>query len=500
MLQRVVIGAFGRGEVIVMAVFIVHRSATAAGGSVRRSGRAAIMAACAGLLLVAGAHAATFNVNSTADVPDATPGNGTCETATGNNICTLRAAVAEANALAGLDTINLQADSTYLLTRVGVDEFLKGDLDLVDSANIVGAGPGSTIIDANGDITGDRALNVHECIGDLQGCPQGIVSVSVSGVTFQHGHTALAPGGAIRSYGDLTLTNCVVTENTSGAGGGIVSQRALTIMNSAVTNNVAQLISGGGGGIFVNGGSVTVVNSTIAGNSTACCGGGLFVLSSAAGAIIGSTISGNSAARGGGGLYSRVADQFSVVNSTISGNHSDEDGGGIYNYLTTALFNATVANNMANADASGSASGGGVYNLDGGVLTFVNSIIAYNLLGLDINSPTFALGDDCSGTIISQGFSILPNVNTSWCTVLGSFSAASPLLGPLQGNGGPTTTHALQVGSAAIDTGDPDGCIDHLGATLATDQRGLPRPIGAACDIGAYEVQPNLIFEDNFEI
>src|SRR6185436_18515396 len=72
----------------------------------------------------------TFTVNSPADIPDATPGNGVCETALGNGVCTLRGAIQEANAHAGADTINLQPGVTYLLTRVGVDDFaLNGDLD-----------------------------------------------------------------------------------------------------------------------------------------------------------------------------------------------------------------------------------------------------------------------------------------------------------------------------------------------------------------------------------
>ena len=59
------------------------------------------------LLAAAPAHAAAtiFEVNSTGDAPDATL-NGVCETVTGNGICTLRAAIQEANANAGADTIN----------------------------------------------------------------------------------------------------------------------------------------------------------------------------------------------------------------------------------------------------------------------------------------------------------------------------------------------------------------------------------------------------------
>src|SRR5262245_3243074 len=115
------------------------------------------MALVAGLTLVgqaASAHAAgkTFSVNSTVAAPDANPGDGKCETASGNNICTLRAAIMETNALAGADTINLQAGTTYVLTRAGIDDTaLNGDLDITDDLTINGggAGAGSSIIDGN---------------------------------------------------------------------------------------------------------------------------------------------------------------------------------------------------------------------------------------------------------------------------------------------------------------------------------------------------------------
>jgi CSLREA domain-containing protein len=105
------------------------------------------------------ALAATFNVNTTADVPNASPGSGVCETATGNGVCSLRAAIQAANALPGADTIVLQSNAIYQLTRPGVDDTaLNGDLDILDNVTLTGAGPGSTIIDGNGAVTGERVF------------------------------------------------------------------------------------------------------------------------------------------------------------------------------------------------------------------------------------------------------------------------------------------------------------------------------------------------------
>src|SRR5215471_6744182 len=96
-----------------------------------------------------------FTVNNSVDLPDLHPGDGVCEAIAHSNTCTLRAAVQEANASPGPDTIELQANTTYNLTQKGglPDTPLIGDLDITDSVTILGAGPDSTIIDGNGGFT-----------------------------------------------------------------------------------------------------------------------------------------------------------------------------------------------------------------------------------------------------------------------------------------------------------------------------------------------------------
>ena len=101
------------------------------------------------LLAVAPAAAATFTVNDTTDAVDAAPGDGKCATAVAT--CTLRAAIQEANAHAGADTIMVPA-GTYLLTIAGQGEDIAatGDLDITDDVTITGAGADNTILDGNG--------------------------------------------------------------------------------------------------------------------------------------------------------------------------------------------------------------------------------------------------------------------------------------------------------------------------------------------------------------
>ncbi|MDB4881604.1 MAG: polymorphic outer membrane protein, partial [Gemmatimonadetes bacterium] len=128
--------------------------------------------------------AATVTVNSTADAVDANPGDGLCATVTG--VCTLRAAIQEANALPGDDVISLPP-GTYTLTIAGAgeDAAARGDLDITSNVSIQGGGfVGTTIIDGNGGVTGDRVFHVmHGAKADF------------GGVTIQGGRVHDSGGG-----------------------------------------------------------------------------------------------------------------------------------------------------------------------------------------------------------------------------------------------------------------------------------------------------------------
>src|SRR5881394_2387789 len=108
-------------------------------------------------LSLAGAagHAATFVVNTTADTADAVPGDGFC--ADSGGACSLRAAVQEANALAGPDTIQLGAATYVLSGAAGDDVAVSGDLDITGDLTLTGAGTAGTIIDGGGV---DRVLDI----------------------------------------------------------------------------------------------------------------------------------------------------------------------------------------------------------------------------------------------------------------------------------------------------------------------------------------------------
>jgi len=255
-------------------------------------------------------------------------------------------------------------------------------------------------------------------------------TLTVSNSTFS-GNSAVYQGGAIsnrRSYfysGRVTVTNSTFSGNSSGHGGGIQSNGILTVSNSTFTNNTAD--SGGG----ISAVTLTVSNSTFFGNSASLIGGGI-------------------AAFG----------WVSVTNSTFSGNRA-ANGGGIHSEGTLTVSSSTFPGNSATWD-------GGTYGYDSNPAMLRNTIVA--------NSPE---GGNCSGAFIDGGGNLsypdttCPGIN------------ADPVLGLLQDNGGPTWTMALGPGSAAIDAGDDATCAADPVNNL--DQRGITRPAGAHCDIGALE-------------
>jgi hypothetical protein len=302
--------------------------------------------------------------------------------------------------------------------------------------------------------------------------------------------------------GNITLAGLTIANGKAPAGGispesggGIYSSgRELTIANCAISGNSSQ---NWGGGIFCQGASgspstVSIINSTFSGNR-GTHGGAIFVdgpqTTSWRGSVLtitNSTISGNTATSSGGGIYN--AGGLTVSYSTISDNAATVDasggGGGIFNFGTLTIANSTLSGNSASE-------GGGLHSppvaFSSGTRPFKNSIIAGN---------TSANGPDVKGELFSQGFNLIGNnsgVNifpAQASDQIGTPAAPiDPLLGPLQNNGGPTFTHALLLGSPAIDKGESSGST--------ADQRGFGRrkdvpaltnaPGGDGADIGAFE-------------
>ena len=429
-----------------------------------------------------GAQAATFVVNSTADDVDAAPGNGACATAGG--VCTLRAAIMEANAVAGADSITLPAGTyTSSIPGTGENAAATGDLDMTGNLNINGAGAASTIIDGGGI---DRVFEVRPG-----------ATVEIDGVTVRNGKPGAGGtgGGGISNQGTMTLTNSTVTSSTDGIGGGIYNHGTMTVNSSTVSGNsgaggVYSSADGLGGGIF-NDGTMTINRSTVSGNTAPGVywfspgGGGIFNNIPGSMTLTNSTVSGNAAGTG----VVNLSSSLTIESSTVSGNtgNTGYGGGGVLNFswtaiATTSVFSSTIAENR-NLTSRGDAIAD-AFSPPGSVV-LKNSVVA---------SPTQGLGDDCNiaaGVLTSLGHNIASDASCG-LTGSGDLNSTDPLLGTLADNGGPTLTHAPLLGSPAADAVPLADCTDANDNPIATDQRGVARPQGVACEIGAYEVEAEI--------
>ncbi len=387
------------------------------------------------------AHAQSFIVDNVADAVDAAPGNSTCATAEGE--CSLRAAIQEANALAGPDSISVPAGAYVLTGASGENAGAVGDLDITADLTIAGTGIGATIVDA---AQLDRAFDVLD----------GAATVSISGMTLRNGRSDPNDGGAVHNAGTLTLSN-VVIENSHGDDGGATANSATaTLLDSRLMDNAAADT----GGAIINHGAMTVRNTSIDTNSAPYAGGGVNNLGTLT--VSESLIAHNGSSSGNGGGLASFA-SATLTNVTMSDNGASINGGGIYSEGSLALSSVTITGNAANG------AGDGLYASDSGV-QFRNTIIAGNH------------NDQCAGTggYISQGNN-LSDAEDCLFIAGGDLQNTDPMLGLLADNGGPTQTHALLDGSAAIDHAQT------LVGCPPTDQRGVVRPQNGQCDIGAYE-------------
>jgi hypothetical protein len=195
-------------------------------------------------------------------------------------------------------------------------------------------------------------------------------------------------GGIYNSSGTLTLTNCILSGNTSGEGGGIYNGGNLTLTNCILSGNTC----GSGGGIL-NGGNLTLTSCTLSNNSaTGFDGGGGGICNESSGTLIltNCILSGNTALQygSGGGIYNnRFANDYvsiignvSLTSCILSGNTASEAGGGILNNGNLTLTSCTLFSNSATNFGGGysdTAEGGGICN-DSGNLTLTSCTLSNN--------------------------------------------------------------------------------------------------------------------------
>ncbi|MFZ5923061.1 MAG: choice-of-anchor Q domain-containing protein [Chloroflexota bacterium] len=260
------------------------------------------------------------------------------------------------------------------------------------------------------------------------------------------------------------LLNFDITLGAAAEGGAIVNNGTLTIFNSTLSFNSATSF---GGGAINNNGSLAVQDSSFSYNSAVASGGAISNFGGGSLMVWNSTFYGNSAQEGGAIGNSRP---LTIWNSTFVNNSATAfGGGGINNSNSLIITNSTFSHNSAVT------SGGGISNYGGGTLNYTNTIIANSTGGDCFNNSTI-------GT------------NTSNLVEDGSCSASlsgDPNLRGIASNGGRTSTMALAPGSPALDAGNDAACSGS--PVNGLDQRGVARPQGAHCDIGAYEAAASLV-------
>ena len=225
-------------------------------------------------------------------------------------------------------------------------------------------------------------------------------------------------------------------------------------------------------------------------------GGAIYQTGSGLG-IDSTTFSSNSAAQGGGIIEYGATNMTLTYNTFDSNVASVGNGGGLYTASPTVIINSTFSNNQA----QGSGVGGGIGFFAStsylGFVTFSNNtassggnvLLDFSTLYLKSSLLNQGGPDNCvtnSSIITSKGSNL--SSDTSCATYFNQAKDQNnidPLLGPLADNGGPTKTQALLPGSPAINKSK--NCLDAGGSVVIADQRGVQRPQGKKCDIGAYE-------------
>lgn len=280
------------------------------------------------------------------------------------------------------------------------------------------------------------------------------------------GNRALNAGGGLSVSGvvEIVDTDIVDNEAVQSVGGGLLAGRnaVVQIEGGRIRGNKGSI----GGGVY-NGGQLVMRDLTISDNiALASTGGGLENYGGNA-LIAGVTFSGNSSLRGGGAIGNENGGVLELQNSTLSNNDVKVvgnpffGGGAIFNYQgSVAINSSTLVDNVGVAEEAV------VFAGDSGQLSFYNTIMVSRG------------GDNCGGRSSANiSYSLFDDDTCKYTSGTGNIYEFA-FIGELADNGGPTLTHMIAPFSPAVDNGD---CM------FEVDQRGVERPQGGGCDIGAVE-------------
>jgi hypothetical protein len=386
---------------------------------------------------------------------------------------------------AAIDSAGSGDTIVFSLTYPAVINLTSGSITINAPVTIAGPGASNVTIDASTNSVMERAFTVGT----------GVI-VSISGVTIAGGRGGGTSAGSVEN-----------------SGGGIFNAGTLTLRDAVITNNSTRNQGPGGGGIFNAGGAtLTLINCIVSGNtagggnvqqSALVAGGGIRNASSALLTLTDTTVF-NNWAQAGGGIWNNGT--LKITRSTFSQNSAgsgisttaDLEGGAIYagsGQSTSSITNSTFFDNRAKTNGAAIANGGTTdvtHSTFAGNATDVGTGAAVAALAntLRLKANVLANAANCSfvgGFLSSGGYNLSTDAT---CSLTGTADLTNTPAGldaaGLQNNGGPTGTIGLLSTSAAIDH-VPTPCTDVDGGPMSTDQRGVTRPRGAGCDVGAFE-------------
>lgn len=397
--------------------------------------------------------------------------------------CTLREAVEAANtneavdgcsagSLLGRDTIKFDVSSTI---------FLSSELIVGGGITIQGSGQENTILDGQG------KTHIIE-LGEL-----GRGDIALRDLTIQHGQTQAAVF-AINLSHSLIIDRVMLKSNKNEFGGSglyitnpnLDNDVQVIIRSSTFLNNISPYDSNGGAivmwcypsstGKMV----ITIEDSQFIGNR-----GGAIEEQVCNLTISHSLFAMNQASRGG--AIVAIGGDVTLINNTLAKNEAEDGGGAVYmrTQSSDAFLQLVFRNNTIVSNSPDNI----MFHIWAGdndsVVAFVDTIIGLN------SGPNCTLIDDSGYApgIASLGHNLTDSDDCGFdkpTDLTVTPLVLSRTLGPLQNNGGPTATIALSPNSPAIDAGNCSG------NTVTDDQRGIPRPQGEACDIGAFEYKEGI--------
>jgi CSLREA domain-containing protein len=396
------------------------------------------------VITVCGAFAGAAMFAGTAGAADI-PVSVTTDDITVNGNCTLREAVQAARTNTAVDAcqqgsvdedrISLTDTGTYTLTLQDdgtPDDNLGGDLDLAGAVEIEGASGRPTIAQAA------NARVLHVTSGSLQ-----LFSARIFGGDGGNG------GGVWVQSGDLMAISVTFEQNRGINGGAVAADGAVYVEQSRFIGNYAET---GDGGAMELGSAPNnqVVRSSFEGNIAPGVGGAINVWNGGGVTVSNSTFTSNAAQTGSAVNVSLGADGASLVNDTVVGNGATTAGGGALETGSTAdleVVRTIVATNTAP---------GGERNCASAVAG--DAAGAHNLVSTA----------DC-GLVADAITGNLTSTNPQLSGAPGLYGANTAVLPPLTGS---PAVDAIPVAQCSLPN---------------PDQHGRIRPVGGACDIGAYE-------------